>query len=94
MKGTEKQIAWATEIVNNINKVIDYTIEKAVPTFNIPQDQKVAGIKKLESLKSSINSQAYAGTVIDHFNTFRCTGDMQADFNSLMSAIRISGYKY
>lgn len=56
MKGSEKQIAWATEIMNKVNPVMDWTIA------NAPENLK----SRFTAIKETVNN-AYAGKIIDCF---------------------------
>lgn len=58
MRGTEKQIAWAMELVKNMNEKFDALLK------DCPADKKEMWISAVEKYNNLMN-EAYAGDVID-----------------------------
>ena len=87
MKGTEKQIKWATEIRNN---VID-TLSKAKEEMQ--KRNNAAGASQTDERIAALESVEYAGDFIDVFGRIRFTGETIKDFQAVAAAYKITvGY--
>lgn len=75
MKGTEKQIAWATDIKANIIKVYD-GVKAADPSGAAMIDK---AIEMLEAIDD-------AGLIINLYRSVKFDGDLMHDFSELASA--------
>lgn len=81
MKGTEKQINWASEIINRLDGVLDQIVTN-IPD-ECPQEQKDMMSTFVEQLRSRIHGADYAGDIIDLFKNVKTT-------NNLMGMWRIT----
>lgn len=89
MRGSDKQIAWASEIISNIVSVL----EIAAKDFSIfPGDDaiKAANIAALNDRADALRNAEYAGDVIQLFGAVRLTGDQEEDFMRVLSVYRVS----
>lgn len=87
LKGSEKQIAWATEIRNTVKDIMNQFIDMAAQMPAHPtKDANVAYIK--ERLAALDDCQS-ASAIIDCFKGIRRTGDINEDIPSLLSVYRI-----
>lgn len=90
MKGTEKQIKWASEILGNINKTFD-TYKSLCPANCPTKAVADAQIAQISAKQSLLNAEdAYAGDIIDLFKGIRFTGDWRKDFPEVLSVYRVS----
>lgn len=88
MKGTEKQIAWATEIQTAVAAAMEELIKgiSASPRAAEPANQ--AGIAKLQRALDYIKTgDYYAGNLIDIYKDVNGR-DMQADMKTVLSRVR------
>ena len=81
MKGSEKQIAWATEILENINKAFDAS--EALPA-------SPAHRERLNAMRASINAAEYAGDIIHLFGHIHFNGDVKHDLPFIVSPFKIA----
>lgn len=72
LKGSEKQIAWAAEILNKVNPLIDWILN------NMPDGTPAENIAKFNDMRDRINN-AQASKVIDCYKDFAATGNIQKD---------------
>ena len=90
MKGTEKQIIWATEIKDRISSILRDGIVEQKKTH----PENIGNIKGFESMLNIVAGfDGYAGEMIDIFSDIRRTGDIRRDvYNVVMTsrATRIS----
>lgn len=77
MTGSEKQIKWATEIMANVNPVMDWAVE------NAPENLK----SQFAQIKDTVNN-AYAGKVINCWKDLSLTGDNRKDLNEVFGAYK------
>lgn len=82
MRGTEKQIAWATDIKNRLLHYIslsDENAEKDLP--NITAEQLAEHRWCLRIYRQAIESIGYAGTIIQYFRhiPYKCKEDEYKD---------------
>lgn len=74
MKGSEKQINWANEIVERLDGVMDEIIANIPDLYT--QEQKAMMTNMVEGMRSSIHGAEYAGDVIDLFKDVKTAGDL------------------
>lgn len=74
MKGTEKQIIWANEIITRLDGVMDGIIANIPDIYNDQQKAMMSNL--IEGMRSSIHSADYAGDVIDLFKDVRTPEDL------------------
>lgn len=74
MKGTEKQISWANEIIARLDGVMDDFISNIPDRYN--DQQKAVMTNMVEGMRRSIHDAEYAGDVIDLFKDVRTPGDL------------------
>ena len=84
MKGTEKQIAWATDIRANVIASFEKFIED-IKVFDAPEEIKTANIAGCKERIEALNNAEYAGDIIDLFKDIRFTGDNEKDFPKVMA---------
>lgn len=87
MKGTEKQIKWATEIIETIRTILDNTIDGMKPVLaTATEDQKKNVEQNIAFLRDRIDrmeaEDAYAGDIIDLFRDVKLTGNTDVDFKA------------
>lgn len=80
MKGTEKQIKWATEIRANLIK----TFEAAISAEPQLKDVIASYIERIDS------DDIYAGDIIDLFSGIRFNGDLQHDVPAIMAVYHVA----
>lgn len=81
MKGSEKQINWANEIIERLDSVMDSIIANIPSNYN---DQQKAGWSQekdmmtniIEGMRSNIHSADYAGDIIDLFKDVKTPQDL------------------
>lgn len=78
MRGSDKQIAWAKEIVENLTKTYRAVISM-MPEAERPQLEKA--IKKLSSIEQ-------AGIIIEAYKGIRFSGDPAEDIGKVMACHR------
>jgi hypothetical protein len=84
MKGTDKQIAWATEIRSNVIASFWKFIED-IKAFDGPEEIKAVNIAGCRERIAALNDAEYAGDIIDLFKDIRFTGDVEKDFPKVMA---------
>lgn len=84
MKGTDKQIAWATDIQSNVIASFEKFIED-IQTFDAPEEIKAANIAGCRERIEALNAAEYAGDIIGLFKDIRFTGDNEKDFPKVMA---------
>ena len=98
IKGSEKQVSWAKNIRENINKTLNQAIEtmKKDPRYeSTPQAKEM--VKTLEDRKNKINNSSSAGDIIDFFGRYKPTGKFPDDYMSLMAHYKVTpnnGYNF
>lgn len=80
MKGSEKQISWANDILANINKTY-------ADAENFPASESTK--KVLAAQKQAINAAEYAGDIIDLFGKINFTGDVRHDLPFIVAVFRV-----
>lgn len=81
MKGSEKQVAWATEL----QAAAIETMEEALRTFGASAQAVDLVTARIEALRNA----EYAGDVIDIFGGFRRTGNLREDFSRVCVPYKI-----
>jgi hypothetical protein len=78
MRGTEKQLSWATEIQQRVISIVETTIAEAkADPRNDPENPIVqANIKSCEAIIDAVKSCESAGDMIDCFKSVRDFGDI------------------
>ena len=74
MKGSEKQINWANEIIERLDSVMDSIIANIPSNYN--DQQKAMMTNVIEGMRSSIHSADYAGDIIDLFKDVKTPQDL------------------
>lgn len=74
MKGTEKQISWANEIMGRLNDILGQIVENIPDRYN--QQQKEILTEKVEQMRKQINSAEDASDVIDLFKSVKTPEDL------------------
>lgn len=90
MKGTEKQIKWATEIKENVIKTFEAFIvecKEKCPTEEIKAANIAAAQERIAAL--SVDS-VYSGDIIHLFKDIRFTGDLQDDLGDVLAVYRVA----
>ena len=74
MKGSEKQINWANEIIERLDSVMDSIIANIPSNYN--DQQKAMMTNVIEGMRSNIHSADYAGDIIDLFKNVKTPQDL------------------
>ena len=74
MKGSEKQINWANEIIERLDSVMDSIIANIPSNYN--DQQKVMMTNVIEGMRSNIHSADYASDIIDLFKDVKTPQDL------------------
>lgn len=93
MRGTEKQITWATEIINRIVPVLEQASEDFsgfVPATQEQEEAKRENIEGIEKRIDALKNADYAGDVISLFRSVRVTGNQSEDFSKVLAVYRVS----
>jgi hypothetical protein len=90
MRGSEKQIKWASEISENIIHTMENVIAaiKADPQFD-PQIH-TRNIAECETVIKAVKSCEYAGDIIDCFKDIHFKGDVYEDFGEIRAVYRVT----
>lgn len=81
MKGTEKQITWAKELIRNMNK------EFSIVLGMVPENQKVTFSDAFEKINAIMND-SYAGDIIYHLKDNKKSGIDY--YKSLYASVKIN----
>ena len=79
MKGTDKQVAWATEIRQNVVAILNQTIEDIKAT-NGPEVAVKKLIGEINDKITALNEAEYAGDIIDLFKGIKADSTPQKVF--------------
>ena len=74
MKGSEKQINWANEIIERLDSVMDSIIANIPSNYN--DQQKAMMTNVIEGMRNNIHSADYAGDIIDLFKDVKTPQDL------------------
>lgn len=90
MKGSEKQITWATEILVTVNAILDdfsglaKSDPRATPEMLASADQRIG------TIRSAINNAEYASDIIALFRGVKRTSNTLQNIQTLMSVFKIT----
>lgn len=88
LKGSEKQIAWAENIIENVKSSILFAIEQSKREQGNPRAQ--AAVSFLTDKLERLDDAEYAGDIIDLFKHINFTGNRMEDFRWIMAVYRTS----
>lgn len=88
LKGSEKQIAWAENIIENVTSSILFAIEQSKREQGNPRAQ--AAVSFLTDKLERLDDAEYAGDIIDLFKHINFTGNRMEDFRWIMAVYRTS----
>ena len=88
LKGSEKQIAWAENIIENVTSSILFAIEQSKREQGNPRAQ--AAVSFLTDKLERLDDAEYAGDIIDLFKHINFSGDRMEDFRWIMAVYRTS----
>ena len=74
MKGSEKQISWANEIITRLDGLIDQIVANIPDRYT--QEQKDMMAAFVEQIRSQIHGAEHAGDVIDLFKDVKTSDDL------------------
>lgn len=74
MKGSEKQLNWANEIIARLDGVMDQIVSNIPDRYT--QEQKAMMSNMIDGMRSSIHAAEYAGDVIDLFKDVKTPEDL------------------
>lgn len=74
MKGSEKQINWANEIIERLDSVMDSIIANIPSNYNDQQKAMMTNI--IDGMRDNIHSADYAGDIIDLFKDVKTPQDL------------------
>lgn len=92
MKGSEKQIKWATEISDNIIHTMENVIAtmKNDPQYNPQNPAHLKGVSDCEAVIKAVQECEYAGDIIDCFKDIRFKGDVYNDFGEIRAVYNVT----
>ena len=88
LKGSEKQIAWAENIIENVKNSILFAIEQSKREQGNPRAQ--AAVSFLTDKLERLDDAEYACDIIDLFKHINFTGNRMEDFRWIMAVYRTS----
>ena len=97
MKGSEKQIRWAEDLKENVVKCIDAVVEG---NRNAPaqyKEQADAIVTIWENRKTKLLACDSASKIIDYFQFFKPTGNINSDVmsvNAIYETTLNNGYEF
>lgn len=90
MKGTEKQVAWATKIRENVVKTFS-SMFNVLPAIAPNQAAAKSAAEELQSRIDRLTREdVYAGDIISLFKDIRFNGDLQHDFNEVVAVYNVA----
>lgn len=89
MRGTEKQIAWAIEIRNNVIRALDDVCDELAKHAEEDPDAKTSVAIYKEREARLLNEDVYAGDIINLFKDCVFNGDVRHDGLSVLSVYKI-----
>ena len=90
MKGSEKQITWATEILVTINAILDDFAKLANSDPRATPEMKAAADHNISTVRSAINGAEYAGDIVALFRDVKRTSNTLQNIQTLMSVFKIT----
>jgi hypothetical protein len=90
MKGSEKQIVWATEIKENLIRTLETVVNrfKADPMFDPKNPIHTANLEALKARIDAANDCESAAAFIDCFGQIHFNGDMDHDLAEILAVYR------
>lgn len=79
MKGTDKQVAWAQELRQNVTAILNKTIED-IKGMNAPESSANKLIGEINDKITALNEAEYAGDIIDLFKGIKADSTPQQVF--------------
>lgn len=92
LKGTEKQIKYAEDILLEVNNVLD-ELEKAVGRFSKNEERAAKAYAKHKEMKEYVNGYTVAGDVINDFKEVLKGKKQSARTYAVISALKEKGIK-
>ena len=89
MRGSEKQVKWASEIRRTVISIFEESIEEIRKQEKDPilMEKNISGIKaRIDALENA----EYAGDIISLFRQIKKTDNLEKDFRKLISVYRVS----
>ena len=90
MKGSEKQITWATEILVTVNAILDDFAELANSDPRATPETLASADHRIGTIRSAINGAEYAGDIIALFRDVKRTSNTLQNIQALMSVFKIT----
>lgn len=88
MRGTEKQIKWAQDIIETVSEIMKDAEEA---NANHPQ---ISAIKKMHETILNNMKNASASNIIEDFRYIQHTKDMNYDYKSMTSMLKMADHVY
>lgn len=92
MKGTEKQVKWASEIIGRVIPIMEQGAEN-IAKMDGDETIKAKNVADLKLRAEALRNAAYAGDVIDLFKDVCPSGVWHKDLDKVLSVYRM-GYRY
>lgn len=89
MKGSEKQIKWANDIIETVVSILTDSLE-VIKTESIPENMRTEAERNINGKIDAIKSADYAGDIISLFKGIRRSGDVNADAASVVAVYRVA----
>lgn len=89
MRGSEKQIQWATEISETVTSILR-AASKEIEDKSTDEAIKQKNISDIAVRIAAIESAEYAGDIINLFKDIKKTGNTMKDFSKVLSVYRYS----
>lgn len=89
MKGSEKQIKWATDIIETVTSILT-DARVAIETEDAPADIKTAAIQNINTKIDAIRSAENAADIINLFKGIRKSGNVMADAQNVMAIYKVA----
>lgn len=89
MKGSEKQIAWATDIIETVTSILTAARE-AIETEEAPADLKSSAIQNINTKIDAIRSADRAADIINLFKGISKTGNAMKDAQNVMAVYNVA----
>lgn len=92
MRGTEKQVKWANEIIERITVIMEQGAEN-IAKMDGDEAIKAKNVADLRVRAEALRNAAYAGDVIELFRGIQPTGVWHKDLDKVLSVYRM-GHRY
>lgn len=90
LAGSEKQVKWANDIRNTLNKIITEAEKEINAIKDATKEQKKAVIAHVEAYRNRINSAENAGDIINLFKDIRYTSNPENDLGKVLAVFRVA----